>query len=243
MPVGQDIAQPRSTGARAGGGDNHAPRLGAIGAAVLSLALLMPVTSRAQPAEEPVAAPVSENPLVQRNVPAEAVAENAVIARDRALASGQRIAYERMAAALGLPPRSLSDQQIEAMVASLVIESERIVPRGYSARITVNFNAGAASRAAQAPQAAPATSAAVASLDTVARYRSFPEYVDLKRRLSAHAAVARVEVVSISGEMARLRLALRSQPADAAAQLAQGGVLLAPGAPGEGWRLSLAGFR
>lgn len=244
MPVGQDVAQhgriPHgSRGARTAGGDNHARRRGAIVAvAALACALALPLPLGAQTAEAP-----GENPLVQRNVPAEATAENAVIARDRALASGQRIAYQRMAAALGLP-QSATDEQIQAMVSSLVIESERITPRGYNARITVNFNpSGMAARTPQAPPAGAAGGPAVASLEAVARYRSFPEYADLRRRLAAHPGVARVEVLAISGDAARLRLALRSQPQQAAADLAQGGLMLGPGAPGEGWRLSLAGAR
>jgi hypothetical protein len=244
MPVGQDVTQhgriPHgNTVARAAGGDNHARRRGAIAAiAALACALALPAPLAAQTAEAP-----ADNPLVQRNVPAEATAENAVIARDRALASGQRIAYQRMAAALGLP-QGASDQQIEAMVSSLVIESERITPRGYTARITVNFNpSGAAARAAQPAPGGAVGGPAVASVEALARYRSFPEYVDLRRRLAQQPGVARVEVLAISGEAARLRLALRSQPQQAAAELAQGGLALDQGAPGEGWRLGLAGAR
>ncbi|WP_439599189.1 hypothetical protein, partial [Falsiroseomonas sp.] len=80
-----------------------------------------------------------DDPLVQRGVPAEATAETAVLAREQALNAGQRLAYERMAAATGLST-SASTQQIESMVRSLVIESERITARTYTARITVNFN-------------------------------------------------------------------------------------------------------
>jgi hypothetical protein len=153
-----------------------------------------------------------------------------------------------MAASLGLPANA-SDRDIQALVSSLVIESERVTPRGYAARITVNFNApgGAANPlAAQVPPPLPGAAAqgpTVASLEAVARYRSLPEYADLTRRLAAQPAVARVEIVSISGERARLRLGLRSQPQDAAAEMARGGLLLGPGAAGEGWRLGLAGGR
>ena len=206
-----------------------------------------------------------ENPLVQRGVPAEATAETSVIARDQALLSGQRLAYDRMAAALGLP-RGIPDAQIEPMVTSLVIESERINNRSYAARLTVNFNPGrvaaAGGRVQGSPAAqgqaagqpgtpgaspAPAAGAAVSSVDAIVRYRSFPEWVEITRRLGAAAPVARVEVMSFSGEMARLRLALRAQPPEAAEELAQSGIALAPGPidsrPGEGWRLSLAGGR
>lgn len=244
MPLGTDGTR-QTQGTRAERGNNHAWRRGAItAAAVLCGVMLLPAPTAAQdslPLDAAAGATApADNPLVQRDVPAEAVAENAVMARDRALAAGQRIAYERMAAALGLP-LAASDQQIEAMVSSLVIESERITPRGYSARITVNFNpAGLGPRPPQAP---PPTSPAVASLEAVARYGSFRDYLDLTRRLAAQPAVARVEVMAVSGEAARLRLGLRSQPETAAAELAQGGLLLGQGAPGEGWRIGLAGGR
>jgi hypothetical protein len=248
MPVGQDGAQKGRRGRPpAASGHNHARRLRAIAvAAALGCALGLPTAPRAQ--QEGSSAAAVETPLVQRNIPAEATAENAVVARDRALVAGQRIAYERMAATLGLPA-SASDRDIQGMVASLVIESERITPRGYAARITVNFNPPGGSASPMAAEAAPPVpgtgpqAPSVASVEAVARYRSLPEYADLTRRLSAQPAVARVEVVSISGEQARLRLALRSQPQDAAAEMARGGLLLGPGAPGEGWRLGLAGGR
>ena len=249
MPVGQDGAHKvRKGGAPAAGGHNHARRLRAIAlAAALGCVIGLPIAARAE-GEEP-SAPASETPLIQRDIPAEATAENAVVARDRALVAGQRIAYERMAASLGLPADA-SDRDIQALVSSLVIESERITPRGYAARITVNFNppGGAASPLAAQVPPPPMPGAApqgptVASLEAVARYRSLPEYADLTRRLAAQPAVARVEIVSISGEQARLRLGLRSQPQDAAAEMARGGLLLGPGAAGEGWRLGLAGGR
>jgi hypothetical protein len=267
MPVGQHGSKQHGskhgTGrtTRAAGGHNHgrAPRAIARALAAALLAAAPAWTLAVPPAHAQAVA--EDNPLVQRGVPAEATAENAVVARDRALAAGQRIAYDRMAGQLGLP-RGLSDSQIEALVSSLVIESERITPRGYSARITVNFNpqrvAGRAPGGAApgpsgpafgtpAPGAASPGGPAVATLEAVARYRSLPEWAEITRRLNASPAVARAEVVTVSGEMARIRLALRSQPPDAAAELAQGGLLLGPAAmdarPGEGWRLALAGYR
>ena len=247
MPVGQDGAQNGRKGrSHAAGGHNHARRLRAIAlAAALGCALGLSGPVRAEGVLD--SATAAETPLIQRNIPAEATAENAVLARDRALLAGQRIAYEQMAASLGLPTNA-SDADIQALVASLVIESERITPRGYAARITVNFNPPGRAAAPLAAQAAPLPGATapgptVASVEAVARYRSLPEYADLTRRLAAQPAVARVEIVSISGEQARLRLGLRSQPQDAAAEMARGGLLLDPGAPGEGWRLGLAGGR
>jgi hypothetical protein len=213
---------------RTGRDGNRARRAGLLAAAWL---LCAPAMARAQATPE-------GNPLVQRDVPAEATAENAVVARDRALAAGQRLAYERMAAQLGLP-RGLPDQQIEAQVASLVIESERVTPRGYSARITVNFRPPG--RAAQ--PAGGAGGPAISTIDATAVYQSFPEYIEIRRRVGATPAVARVEILSIAGDTARLRLALRSLPPVAATDLAGAGLEVAPvqgGAGGEAWRLGLA---
>jgi hypothetical protein len=232
------------------------------GLPALALALLLGAAPPAgaqvpSPAAEATLAAGAENPLVQRGVPAEATAETAVVARDRALASGQRIAYERLATAMGLQ-RDLSDAQIEGLVRSLIIESERITAGRYVARITVNFNPsrirggealaspGGAPGIAPGALAAPA-GAAIATVEATARYASFPEWLELNRRLRAAPQVARVDVVTVSGQMARLRLALRAEPGAAASELAAGGIAFAqPPAgtpPGEGWRLSLAGGR
>jgi hypothetical protein len=244
---GEHLGSAGGTAPGAGRGNNHGWRGGAI-ARLLAAALLATGLAAGVLAPPRQAAAQEENPLVQRGIPAEATAENAVVARDRALAAGQRIAYERMATALGLP-RNLPDQQIEAMVASLVIESERITPRGYTARITVNFKPpGSGMAVAPSPSSGSQGSGpTVATLEAVAQYRSLPEYVEITRRLGASPAVARYEVVTVSGEAARLRLALRSQPQVAAAELGRGGLSLAreqdPRLAGEGWRLGLAGGR
>ncbi|WP_235961574.1 hypothetical protein [Falsiroseomonas selenitidurans] len=228
----------------------------------LALALMLACSAAAL-------AQTGEDPLVQRGVPAEATAESAVLAREQALNAGQRLAYERMAATLGLNPNA-SAAQIESLVRSLVIESERITARAYTARITVNFNpqrvAAAGGRLPAAPDAAPAapgapappaaaTGPAVTTVDAMASYRSFGEWVEITRRLGSAAPVARVDVLTVAGDRARLRLALRSPAPDAAQELAAGGLSLSPAQPGppdprfgtprpgEGWRLSLAGAR
>ncbi|NKE46876.1 hypothetical protein HB662_19000 [Roseomonas frigidaquae] len=254
------------------GGNNHASVASAI--RVLGLLLLLLCGVALAPAV------AQEDPLVQRGVPAEATAETAVLAREQALNSGQRLAYERMAASLGLSA-SASTQQIESMVRSLVIESERITARTYTARITVNFNpqrvAAAGGRLPASPDAAPAATdgtqsaspsppmasgPAVTTVEALASYRSFAEWVEITRRLETAPPVARVQVVSVAGDQARLRLGLRSQAPEAALALASVGLALAPSMPerydprygaatppggagpgSEGWRLSLAGFR
>ncbi|TDG02636.1 hypothetical protein E2C05_32490, partial [Paracraurococcus ruber] len=78
--------------------------------------------------------------LTQQGVPAEATAENGVLARERALAAGRRAAFQRMVSEAGVTAPSLSDAQIEDLVNSIVIEQERTSPSRYSGRITVNFD-------------------------------------------------------------------------------------------------------
>ncbi len=228
----------------------------------------------AQTAEEPPApaapAPVAVLNPVQQNVPAEATAENAVLARERALAAGRRTAWDRLAAEAGVPGRiALSDAQIERMVTSMVIEQERITPTRYAARITVNFNPSRAREAlgARAPAAAgggwggsgEGASEAIARpapastwVDAVATYSSMGEWLELRRRLAEAPPVASVTVQGIAVDAARLRLGLRT-PAPMAAEAMAGlglALLPPPGAPGveggsasAGWRLGLAAPR
>jgi hypothetical protein len=227
MPLGQNGET--KGGPRAGGGHNH----GRAGRAMRALAMLAGLWAGAALAQG--------DPLVQRGIPAEATAENAVVARDRALAAGQRLAYERMAEAMGLS-RTASDREIEAMVASLVIESERVTARGYSAVVTVNFRAPGAAGGPRPPGLAPPlpNAPAVASIEAMAEFRSLGEYGEFARRLGASLAVARAELISISPERARWRLALRVQPEQAGAELEASGLALFPSDdPRAGWRLGL----
>lgn len=238
MPLKGGLARAR--------GKNHAAWL-------IATALLLALPGVAPRAQEAPAA-VS---YVQRGVPAEATAENGVIARERAFVAGRRAAWERIAGAAGVT-RQLSDAQIEAMVASIIIEEERTSPTRYAGRITVNFiparvravtgGAGEGSGTAgaggtpggDAPQRPPTPVAAVATVEATAVYGSLNEWLELRRRLKAN---ARVEIVAISTDRARLRLGLRAAPAVAAGELAQQGISLVPGsgAPGDAWRVGLAG--
>lgn len=232
----------RSRTARASG-KNHAAALFAT--ALLALA---PAAPRAQEAPPAIS-------FTQRGVPAEATAENGVIARERALAAGRRAAWERIAAAAGVT-RTLSDAQIEAMVSSIIIEEERTSPTRYSGRITVNFNpararaytgggaaegAPAGEGAAAGPDRPPAPQPAVTTVEAVALYGSLEEWLELRRRLRE--ATVRLEVVAISTDRARLRLGLRVAPGAAAEDLARQGIAFGPGsgAPGDAWRVGLAG--
>jgi hypothetical protein len=190
--------------------------------------------------------------FVQRGVTVETTAENSVIARTKALAAAQRQAYEKMASELGFS-RSASDSQIESMVDSIIVEQERATRTGYNGRLTVNFNqrkvsnfaglstgggGGATAEAGGgtppsssyvAPPVVPTNQAfnpAAAFIETVARFNSMPEWLDLRRRLLASPEVSSVDIAAIAVDGARLRLGLRMQPAEAAQSLASRGILL-----------------
>lgn len=202
-----------------------------------------------------LSAPAGEGTLafVQRNIPAEATAADAVQARERALANGRRAAWQALA---GASAPALSDGQIDDLVASIIIEEERVSPTRYSGRITVNFvpdrvRALLAGRPA-APGAAPAplaggalpSSPATNWVQANASYRSMGEWLELRRRLLSAAPVASVEVQAIAVDAARLRLGLRASPEAAAGDLAALGLVLQPGAgpqAGDAWRVGLAG--
>ncbi|MBW8269668.1 hypothetical protein [Caldovatus aquaticus] len=247
-------------------GHDHAGRGGAIVVVAAMLAGALPALGgRAAYAQEAPAAEASvparsANPFVQRGVAAEATAENGVVARERALAAGRRAAWERLAAEIGAPPR-LSDAEIEALIDSIIIEQERTTPTRYSGRITVNFNpgrvraqTGAGAVAGNAaggglagtaadPEAPRALGPPVATVDAIARYQSLGEWLELRRRLIGAPEVARLDIVAIAVDGARLRLGLRQPPVAAAEGLLHGaGVALAPGAgpAGAGWQVGLA---
>ena len=94
---------------------------------------------------------------------------------------------------------------------------------------------GTAERRPQGPVPAAAT------IEAVALYGSLNEWLELRRRLTG--AAARLDVVAISTDRARLRLGLRAAPAVVAEELAGQGITLSPGsgAPGDAWRVGLAG--
>ena len=237
----------------------------AIRGAVLGTALLTAPMALAQ-----------DDPAVQRGVPAEATAANAVLAKERAIANAQRLAYQRYAAATGANPNA-SAGQIESMVTSMVVEQERSTLNGYSGRYTIRFrgagsSSGGGSSSVSAGGALPplsgpsAPAAAPASLppgtppilplssylEAGTSFRSFDEWLALRRRLLAQPSVGSVDILAISTEGARLRIGLRSPPETAAGELAAGGIALAPSQPpgpnglpspvtGPGWRVGLAG--
>ena len=241
----------------------------AIRGAVVGAALL------AAPVALVPAALAQDDPAVQRGVPAEATAANAVLAKERAIANAQRLAYQRYAAAVGRDPNA-SQSTIESMVTSMVVEQERSTLNGYSGRYTIRFRGagssggggGSASAGGAlpplggpaAPVAAPASLPPgtppilplASYLEAGTNFRSFDEWLALRRRLLAQPSVGSVDILAISTEGARIRIGLRSPPETAAAELAAGGIALAPSQPpapnglpspvtGPGWRVGLAG--
>lgn len=251
---GMGTAMPLKGGLARARGKNHAAWI----IATALLAAAAPASVRAQDSAPPAPAAIS---FVQRGVPAEATAENGVIARERALAAGRRAAWDRIASAAGVT-RNLSDGQIESMVASIIIEEERTSPTRYAGRITVNFvpsrvraitGSGVAAEGGgdgqtqgqpgggdNAPPRPAAAGPVVANIEAIALFASLNEWLELRRRLQGQ---ARIEVVAISTDRARLRLGLRAPPGVAGPDLARQGITLAPGsgAPGDAWRVILAG--
>ena len=196
--------------------------------------------------------------LRQSGIAVEATAADAVQAREVALAGGRRAALNRLAAAVGTTAPSLSDRQIDGMVASIQIEEERVTSTRYSGRITVVFNNQARNMLGSgvtggsagvggggAGYAAPGSMAGQPAsnyLEASTSFGSLAQWLDLRRRLLAAGPVASVNILAISTDGALLRLGLRAAPPEASTALANGGVLLTPpGTDGEPWRVGLGG--
>jgi hypothetical protein len=232
--------------------------LGLVLGAPLAFAQLAP------PAGLPAAA-VAEPPaaslnLTQRGVPAEASAENGVLAKEKALAAGRRAAWAKLLAEAGTTGPNLSDSQIDDLVSSIVIEEERTSPTRYSGRITVNFSSNRvrSQLGGRVPGLAPVTASPGAPsggapsaggpasnwVDVVATYRSMAEWLDLIRRLKGAGQVASVDIQAIAVDAARVRLGLRGPTETVIGDLAGLGIALVPAVgarPGETWHLGLAG--
>ncbi len=194
--------------------------------------------------------------LTQRGVPAEATAENGVIAQERAFTAGRRAAWDRIQGMFSSARRP-SDAELDRMVRSIVIEQENTSPQRYVGRLTIQFDAeavrnfaeGGEVRAATLPSAttseapAPVTppTPILATLEVVARYASLNDWLEIRRR--ATLAGVKLDVVGISTDRARLQLGFRVPVGLAPEVLGQHGLRLAPGsgAINDQWRLGLAG--
>ncbi len=188
-----------------------------------------------------------DNPLVQRGVPAEATAENAVLARDRAHASARRIAFQRLLEQVGTPAGSMpSDSQLESMVAALIVEEERTTPTRYSGRLTVQFNPGLVASATGRSFAPTAGGggmalnipmAAQSFVEASSQHGSLSEWLELRRRLRASGSVASMEIISLSMDAARFRLGLRQPAPEAATAISGVGLVITQ--QGAGWQVAL----
>ncbi len=200
----------------------------------------------------PVAA--QDNSMRQTGIIVDATAADAVQARDRALAQGRRDAFNRLAAATGAPAPSLSDAQIEAMVASMIIEQERVSSTRYSGRITVVFGGGVrnvlggVAAGGGAPAVANPMATAMAGqpasnfVEASTSFGSLAQWLAIRRQVLRAGPVASLDIIAISTDGARLRLGLRVPAAEAVNALASGGVVLSPpGGPGDTWRVGLGG--
>lgn len=191
-----------------------------------------------------------DNPLVQRGVPAEASAANAVAARELAHASATRIAFQRMAEALGESRAAPPASQLDSMVAALIIEEERTTATRYIGRVTVQFSPGAVSAAlgrsvggmpggGTAGGPAPGTGglalnipmAATSTIEAEAVLGSLPAWLELRRRMMQSGSVVSVEVLAMNMDTARVRLGLRSLPAEAASSLSAMGLFVDSAGP------------
>ncbi|MBM3571825.1 MAG: DUF2066 domain-containing protein, partial [Alphaproteobacteria bacterium] len=83
-----------------------------------------------------------------RDIPVDATAQAAAQARERALAVGQRQAFERLVARLTQPDDgarlgAIDDDAIQALVLGIELSDERTSPVRYLAKLTVRFQPGA----------------------------------------------------------------------------------------------------
>ena len=205
----------------------------------------------------PAAAQISDTrALTQRGVSAQATAENGVVAQERAFAAGRRAAWDRIQGMVNAPRRP-TDAELDRMVRSIVIEQETTGPQRYTGRMTIQFDAeavqsfaeGGEVRAATLPSGiaseAPAhvtpPTPVLASLEATARYGSFNEWLEIRRRVVA--AGAKLDVMAITTDRAHLNLGLRVPVGLAQEVFAQSGLQLVPGTGtrNDQWRLGLAG--
>lgn len=157
-----------------------------------------------------------------RGVQAEATAETATAARERAISGGLRSAWMALLAreAPGSEARlgAIGQDELERLVESYEVEDERVGATRYAATLTVNFRPDPVrALLATAPARAPA-----GRIEVVAPLSALNDWVELRRRLAGAPAVGRVEILALSRREARLALSLPEGQAGAAALEAAG---------------------
>lgn len=176
--------------------------------------------------------------FVVRGVAAEATAENATAARERAIAGGLRSAWATLVAreAPGDQARlaAISAGEIERLVESYEVGDERVGPTRYAATLTVLFRPEPVrALLAARPSAGPA-----GRIEVTAPLSGVNDWVEIRRRLSGAPAVSGVEIIALSRREARLALTVSGGDQAAAAALAAAGLRLGDGPGGRTLGLS-----
>jgi hypothetical protein len=170
-------------------------------------------------------------------IAAEASAETATAARERAIAGGLRSAWMALVAREAPADQArlgaVSAEELERLVESYEVENERVGPTRYAATLTVNFRPERVrSLLATAPARAPA-----GRLEVVAPLSGVNDWVEIRRRLANAPAVGGFEILALSRREARLALSLPGGQAGSSA-LEAAGLRLSDGPAGP--TLSLA---
>jgi hypothetical protein len=190
-----------------------------------------------------LAAPVrgaaaQESGFIVRGVAAEATAETATAARERAIAGGLRSAWATLLAreAPGDQARlgAISAEELERLVESYEVGDERVGATRYAATLTVLFRpAPVRALLAARPSAGPA-----GRIEVTAPLAGVNDWVEIRRRLAGAPAVGGVEILSLSRREARLALTIPGGEQAAASALAAAGLRLGEGPGGRTLGLS-----
>ncbi len=192
-------------------------------------AVLVAVCGLAPMAAGPRRAAAQQSGFVVQGVLAEASAENATAARERAFASGLRAAWatlvSREAPADQARLSAISPEDLDRLVESFEVENERVGATRYAALLTVFFRPDAVrALLASRPSAGP-----IARIEVVAPLSGVADWAEIRRRLAGAPAVRSVEVLALSRREARLALTLPDGLSGAAAALEPAGLRLRDG--------------
>lgn len=170
--------------------------------------------------------------FVVRGVAAEATAETATAARERAIAGGLRSAWAALLAreAPGEQARlgAIGAEELERLVESYEVENERVGATRYAATLTVAFRPDPVRQLLAArPASGPS-----GRIEVTAPLTGIGDWVAIRQRLAGSPAIRGYEVLSLSRREARLALSLPGGQGEAAAALAGAGLVLRDGPAG-----------
>ncbi|MCU0986309.1 MAG: hypothetical protein MUC89_15460 [Acetobacteraceae bacterium] len=177
-------------------------------------------------------AAAQESGFVVRGVAAEATAETATAARERAIAGGLRSAWATLLAREAPADQArlgaISAQDLERLIESYEVENERVGSTRYAATLTVLFRPEPVrALLAARPSVGPA-----GRIEVTAPLSGVNDWVEIRRRLAGAPAVGEVEILSLSRREARLALTVSGGEQAAAAALAAAGLRLRDGPGG-----------